>query len=85
VHANVEACTRSWGNSVNYIIEWHLDDQASCAVGSLLNCLDGPSRGNMIQAFLNMNCSEEAWNDFSISLDLAAAQYEACTQSSLES
>jgi hypothetical protein len=39
----------------------------------------------MIQAFLNMNCSEEAWNDFSISLDLAAAQYEACTQSSLES
>lgn len=84
-HANVEACTRSWGTSVNYIVERHQNAQAACAVGSLLNWLDGPTSGNMIQAILNMNCSEAAWNDFSISLDLAAAQYEACTQSNLES
>jgi hypothetical protein len=51
-----------------------MDDQYGCMINLGMNWLGMDPVG----AIMDMNCAIEAWYDFSISLDYAAAQFEAC-------
>lgn len=48
-----DACTRAWGNSVNYIVDRHLEAQIDCALGSVLDWYGGINFGSMISSILN--------------------------------
>lgn len=76
-----DACTRSWGNAVNYITDRHMDAQFDCVIemaSSWLGIGSGLGGGiNAAFAIYGSSCSQNAWDDFSASLDIAAAQYEA--------
>ena len=69
-----QSCARSWMSSVTYITQRHLADQYDCMINLGMNWVGMDPVG----AIMDMSCSTNAYNDFSISLNHAAAQFEAC-------